>query len=406
MEKLVVFRDRQELDPADLNGIQEITRASIDRLVREAITDETRYAGLQVTSTSATAISVAAGAFVTEGRIYGVVGPVPLNLYEYLPVQYKRYIAIIASGLDNVADQIEERDFLVDADSDVVEPQAVPMRTIRQGSVSQVVGTANIDPQLPALPPGGVLVARILLGTAGIESVVMEEATRLPSLRRHAEKLVELDNFRQRAEPQIGAIITQMSALSATTENKADKVDLLNAMVDLARVKEANNLPDTYSAYASDDFSDATETDSASAAGHTIVNNVLGFASTVEAKNLQLLNPTDPLVRRYDTDWITPANDYELLFEVPGSNGDLAASSYQTQGVVTAPRGRADNSDAGPRKDAVIGTFASAAAAKKGLQTLARNNGAEIYMGHRIETRTVKQPGGGYATQYVVVLKA
>lgn len=389
MEKQVVFRDRQELDPADLNGIQEIVRASLDRIVKEAVTDEARYAGLAVTSTSVTAISVAAGAFVTGGQVYGVDGPVPFNLYENLPVQYKRYIAIVASGQDNVDDQVEERDFLIDADSDDVEPQAVAMRKLRQGSVSRVVGTPNIDPQIPTLPPNSVLVASILFGTTGIESIVMEESTKLPSLKKHGEQLIELENFRKRAEPQIGALTTQMSVLFETTNGKANRADLIEALVDLARVKEASNLPDSYSAYASDDFATDDETDETSAAGHTLANGTLGFESTTAQKNLQLLNPTDPLVRRWDTDWITPAHDYETLLEVPGSNGDLSASSYQTQGVVT-------NTKSSSSKQVTVGTYTSVAAAKAALTKSYGTNSGSI-----ISETKVKQADGSYKTQYV-----
>lgn len=388
MEKQVVFRDRQELDPADLNGIQEIVRASLDRIVKEAVTDEARYAGLATTATSATAISVAAGAFVTGGKVYYVDGPVPFNLYENLPVQYKRYIAIVASGEDDVNDQVEERDFLIDADSDQVEPQAVPMRKLRQGSLTKVVGTPNIDPQLPTLPPNSVLVARILFGTTQVESIVMEESTKLPSLKKHGEQLIELENFRKRAEPQIGALTTQMSVLFETTNGKANRGDLIEALVDLARVKEAANLPDSYSAYASDDFATDDETDPSSTAGHTLANGALGFESTTAQKNLQLLNPTDPLVRRWDTDWITPAHEYEILLEVPGSNGDLSASSYQTQGVVTEVKSSGS-------KQTTVGTYTSIAAAKAALIKGGGTSGTIIS-----ETK-VKQADGSYKTQYV-----
>lgn len=389
MEKQVVFRDRQELDPADLNGIQEIVRASLDRIVKEAVTDEARYAGCAVTATSATGISAAEGVFITGGKAYGISGPVPFNLYENLPVQYKRYIVIVASGQDNVDDQVEERDFLIDADSDEVEPQAVPMRKLRQGSLTKVVGTPNIDPQLPTLPPNSVLVASILLGTTGIDSIVMEESTKLPSLKKHGEQLIELENFRKRAEPQIGALTTQMSVLFETTNDKANRADLIEALVDLARVKEASNLPDSYSAYASDDFATDDETDASSSAGHTLANGALGFESTTALKNLQLLNPTDPLVRRWDTDWITPAHDYETLLEVPGSNGDLSASSYQTQGVVTTTKSSGS-------KEVLVGSFTSVAAAKAALVKGYGTNAGSI-----ISETKVKQADGSYKTQYV-----
>lgn len=37
MESTVIFRDRQELQSADLNNMQDFARASIDHVVKDAI---------------------------------------------------------------------------------------------------------------------------------------------------------------------------------------------------------------------------------------------------------------------------------------------------------------------------------------------------------------------------------
>ncbi|PZP64495.1 MAG: hypothetical protein DI604_26880 [Delftia acidovorans] len=333
MEKLVVFRDRQELDPEDLNGIEEIARASIDRIVREAVTDEAKYVGLQTAATTVTSVSVGAGAFIVEGRVYGVTAPAPINLYENLPVSNRKIISIVAFGQDDVADRIEERDVLTDADSDEVEPQAVAMRLVRLGSVSKLVGTENVDPQPPTVPQGSILVATVLMGTAGIISVTMSEENRLPSLKRHGERLVDLDNFRKRAEPQIGALSTQLAALEQRTNDKVSRADFLPIKLDLARLKERVNLPDNYSEYGADRFDSDDETDPASAAGHTLLERSLGFKSSTVLRPMTLLNPTDPLVKRYDTNWIQPASTPVQMLEVPGSSGSVNMSSYQTQGA-------------------------------------------------------------------------
>lgn len=333
MEKLVVFRDRQELDPADFNGIEEIVRSSIDRIVREAVTNEAKYVGLQTAATTATSVTVDAGAFIADGRVYGVSAPAPINLYENLPVSNRRIISIVAFGQDDVADKIEERDFLIDADSDDVEPQAVPMRSVRLGNVSKLAGTENVDPQPPTVPQGSILVATVLMGTAGIISVIMAEENRLPSLKRHAERLIDLDNFRKRAEPQIGALSTQLAALEQRTNGKVSREDFLPIKLDLARIKERVNLPDNYSQYGADRFDSADETDPASAAGHTLLGRALGFKSSTVLRPLALLNPTDPLVKRYDTNWIQPASTPVQMMEVPGASGSVNMSSYQTQGA-------------------------------------------------------------------------
>ncbi|GHA13333.1 hypothetical protein GCM10007989_04910 [Devosia pacifica] len=335
MEQLVVFRDRQELDPADLNGIETIARTSLDRIVREAVTSDARYAGLQVAAATVTSVSVGPGAFFNEGRVYAVSEPAPINLYENLPINHRRYIAIVASGQDDVNDRVEERDFLIDADSDEVEPQAVPMRTVRLGGVSKVVGTENIDPQVPTIPPGAILVATVLMSTSGIQSVKMHEETRLPSLKRHAERLIDLDNFRKRAEPQIGALTTQLANIADRTEDKLDREELLPMQLDLARIKERVNLPDDYYDYGSDKFTDADETDPASASGHTIAGDGLGFASVTATRALSLLNPTDPKVKRYEADWIQPSYSPKVMLEVLGESGTITMSSYQTQGADT-----------------------------------------------------------------------
>lgn len=337
MEKLVLFRDRQELTPDDFNAIQSITRMSIDRLIASAVTDENKYVGLDTTAATVTSVNVAAGAYFKGGKVYAVPTITPFNLYENLPVEQKRYVSIVVTGLDDQADQVEERDFLVDADSNDVEPQAVAMRSIRLGTVSKLVGTESVDPQPAVVPSGAILVAKILMNTAGISVITMEESTKLPSLKKHAERLTDLDNFRGRAEHRIGGLTTQLAALADTTRTKADISTMIPVILDVARMKDLDGIPDDYYAYGADLFLDADETDSSTAATHTILDNGLTFESTVDNKALSLLVPADPLVKVYDTDWITPAQSQVLALEIPGQSGEITMSSYQSGSIDTQP---------------------------------------------------------------------
>jgi hypothetical protein len=57
MESTVLFRDRQELQSADLNNAQDFARASLDHVVRDAVEAGKGYVGFFATKTAATEVS-------------------------------------------------------------------------------------------------------------------------------------------------------------------------------------------------------------------------------------------------------------------------------------------------------------------------------------------------------------
>ena len=70
MEKQVVFRDRQELQSADLNNIQSYVAASLQHLTQDAVSTALHFTGGLVSAVSATEISVAALRFFNDGKVY------------------------------------------------------------------------------------------------------------------------------------------------------------------------------------------------------------------------------------------------------------------------------------------------------------------------------------------------
>lgn len=336
MEDLVLFRDRQELTPDDFNGLQDIVRRSIDRLISSAVTSENKYVGLNTAAQSANTIKVEPGAYFKGGRVYAVADETTLNLYENFPIEQKRYVLIVVTGTDDKPDQVEERDFLIDADSNDVEPQAVAMRSVRFGSVSKIAGTESVDPQAPVVPSGALLVATILLGSAGILSTTMSEENKLPSLKAHGEKITALESFKKITEPRLTAISSQIAALWEMANGKLNKADLVPVQRELARLKERVALPDGYYDYAADLFINDDETDAATAAGHTFTHGGVTFASTSALKNLQLLNPVEPNVLKFNTDWITPTQTSVPVLESGQFVGfSMTVSSFQTSSFVS-----------------------------------------------------------------------
>ena len=73
MQNMVIFRDNQELDSADLNNLQTYARASFDSLVSDAITGSTSYyAGFSVAKTAATQVTVQPGDLYVAGASYNL----------------------------------------------------------------------------------------------------------------------------------------------------------------------------------------------------------------------------------------------------------------------------------------------------------------------------------------------
>jgi len=61
MEKSVIYRDRQELQAADLNNTQAWGDEARRHLIGDAITSERLFTGLTVSGRSATELEVAVG---------------------------------------------------------------------------------------------------------------------------------------------------------------------------------------------------------------------------------------------------------------------------------------------------------------------------------------------------------
>jgi len=68
MERTVIYRDRQELQSADLNNMQDFARTSMDHIVRDAVESGKAYSGFSATKTAATEITLSAGRLYAGAR--------------------------------------------------------------------------------------------------------------------------------------------------------------------------------------------------------------------------------------------------------------------------------------------------------------------------------------------------
>ncbi|MFA8386865.1 MAG: hypothetical protein ACEPO2_14665 [Pelagibaca sp.] len=328
MQEKVIFRDRQEIQAKDLNNAQAFAADTIKAVVNDGLTDERRFTGFGVSSSSATDITVEAGRLYSEGQVYARKEATDFSLFTYLPVATKRVLALVVWGQTNEA-AVEPRDFLIDLTTGATEPQAVAMEERQAVQINVVAGVESADPVAPAVPDNTVIVALIVLDTTGVSDIQFQFGNQLPNTKDNQRDISELQSWRSRIGPQIEAVQTNIAALEEKTDGKVDRVQFIEAVGDLARLREAVGLPDDYSLFGSDAFFDDAETDAAAAGYDARVEQgaLFPFAASTQAP-LALFNPVDDRIVRSATDWVLPKYSEEAKITVTGFSGDLSVSQF------------------------------------------------------------------------------
>ncbi|WP_313473949.1 hypothetical protein [Stutzerimonas kunmingensis] len=337
MEKQVQFRDRQELQSADLNNIQTYTADSLQHLVQDAVTDDLAFTGGHVAAASATEITVSALRFYNDGRVYVSETPQTLNLFQYLPLVTQKCIAVVVWGQETDT-LTEPRDFLIDLTTGATQPQAVAMQRRNAAQINLLPGAESVDPQPPVIQSGALAIAYVYLTPTGIDRVVMQEAVRLPNLGNHAQRVSQLEGWKAQAEPRIGSIATDLSALASKTMDLAPRSAMYEMAADIGRLKAQLNLPETYSSYQSDVFYNADLTDPGHDGYTARVDMGLHFPFAAAAQApLALFNPYDAGLHRTAAGLVLPAFREVPKISTTGYAGDISISQYQVQSQELRP---------------------------------------------------------------------
>lgn len=332
MEKQVIFRDRQELQSADLNAVQTYTADSLQHLTQDAVTAGLAYTGGLVAAASATEITVASLRFYNDGKGYVSETGQTLNLFQYLPLVTKKLVALVVWGQETDTD-VEPRDFLLDLTTGATQPSAVAMQRLRAAQVNLLSGAESADPQPPVIQTGTLAIAYIYLTPTGIERIEMQTAARLPQLADHAQRVNVLEAWKGQAEPRITSIATDLAGLASKTEDKADRTSIVALANDIAALKEKLVVPSTAVAY-TPNYGDTTQSDGAGVGYSARVDDAILFDYAASATlNLALFNPIDPSVKVAANGLLLP--DYISVPRVAtaGYAGDVAISGYQVQAV-------------------------------------------------------------------------
>lgn len=341
MESTVIYRDRQELQSADLNSTQEFARASMDHIVRDAIEAGKGYSGFSATKTAATEVTMSSGRLYAGGAVYARNDDVIVDLFNVLPLVTRKRVAIVAFGQE-VETDVQPRDFLIDAQTGTTEPQSVAMESLRRAEVSIVAGTEGPDPSYPATDANVTVLAYVLLDTTGVISIEQWQATQLPNLRNVANRTTALENWRGQISGQVDTLRTDLSALADRLSVYATKTEIIELTERLEEIREEVYAPGAYIFYGTNHFLTEEGSNPAHPDFDAIVAEGIRFPETgSQTGELALLNPNNVYIQNTGG-FILPKYSSAVRLDLTGYSSEtrLAQYTFQTTEIRQLTRSR------------------------------------------------------------------
>jgi len=305
MEHRVLYRDNQELQAADFINQQDWAQKALDHIVDDAINSEMAYAGFTMSKVAQTQIQTSPGRLYNAGAVYARDENVVMDLFNDLPVTTKRQFAIVCWG-QTVQEDIQPRDFVIDADTGQAEPQSVAMEETRYCNVNYVRGIESADPQPPSIDANVLLIGYVTCDPTGIISFTQNLDTQIDNLALVAGAVNALNSWRSIITGIIDTLRTDLANLAKQLLNYTLLSDF-QKLVDLVNlIYKRVFQPGVYIYYGTDNYLDTTQ----SAVGTTldgayaaIINEGLHFpgGGSGWTGSLQLSNPTEPTIQAFDT---------------------------------------------------------------------------------------------------------
>ena len=335
MQREVIFRDRQELQPADLNSVQEFAREQFDNLIADAVGDGLYYTGFQCEQTNTWELTVDPGRFYLNGKTHRRSTASVFDLFSVRPLSQKKVVAITGWG-QTIETDIQARDFLIDVDSGFTEPQSVAMQRLRSAELDRIASSEAAQPQAPQYPPNNVLIALVTIGTGGIETIAMQEDNLLPQVARNLIEILEMIRWRTETGTTIDRLKTDLFTLARAQNNYTPLSEFADLREQLATVRQIAE-----SAYARstafqlefiEHFLDERSSDTAAAGYAALVDNGLRFPQETETQSggLSLLVPNDPKVTVVDGLLAPKSQAKSAVDNSRGFLGSVSLLSYTT----------------------------------------------------------------------------
>jgi hypothetical protein len=299
-EQSVIFRDNQELQANDLNNMQGWIGQSLDHVVLDTIEPSMSYSGFTISKVAPTQINVAPGRLYSAGQVYARNEVVTLDFYNALPVTQKKQIAVVCWG-SSITQDIQPRDFIIDADTGQSQPQSVAMTNTRYCNVDFVPGVEGPSPQFPTIDATDLLIGYVLCDPTGVVSFQQSTDNIVDNIRDLAQRMLAVETFEATVAGQVAILTTALAALANQLKNYVLLTDYQKLVTLVNQIWDLIHQPSAYIWYGTDNFLDASlslTSGNVDGAYNAVVDEGLRFpgsnSDATVTSTLQLLNPTDP----------------------------------------------------------------------------------------------------------------
>jgi len=331
MEKRIRLEDNMKGDAQDIVDLQDFAQKRDDHIVNDGIEPGTKYWGFGITKTSVTAIEVAPGRLYVSGPAYAREETVPIDLFAQLPLATKRIVAIVSHG-EEKTNRVIQRSYMKNAQTRETEPKSVPIELIRYANVQAIGGVESATPQPPALDASYCVLGYITLDAAGITEWGNYEPNRLKSVADSITRVVELEGWRQKAGTRIDTLATDMAGLASTASRSADDSMLENAIFDIARLREAIDLPALYNNYGAEAFAHYGDSDTARSGFDAEISEGLSFPAAAEdVAQIALFNQFEAAVKTFGSGLVIPAHTHEVRVQSTGFSSSASLTEFGVQ---------------------------------------------------------------------------
>ena len=342
MERRLQIQDFQKVSREDFTSLSEFPRESFDDLIGKLLIPDKAYAGFTVAESGVAEVTVGPGRLLYNGAMYlnDTEGGTVLSLLAMLPTATRRWVALAAWG-EEVQAETEPRTFLTDVVTRATQARVVSTEIRRWANIATIAGTEGPDPAKPISAENYSIFAYVLLDTAGIVEIEMNELELVPTLREADNRLNENDAWRAKVGNRLDTLASDLAGLAARLFGMARQDFVLDVVRDLSRVKETLNLPDDYEAWGSDHFVTTDESDLLHVDYLAEVEEGLHFPpAAVSTAQIALLNQFDANQLTAEN-FMLPVYDELPRIAVLGKDSEQAVSQYPFQTQTTVKRHKA-----------------------------------------------------------------
>jgi hypothetical protein len=331
MERTVSFRDRQELQGADLSNIGAFGRAALDHVVADGISDLNGWVDFTAARSGVAELTIGPGRIYVGGAVYVAEASTVFDLLAELPSINRKWAAIVGFGT-TIDTDVQPRDFLINPTTGATEPQAVAMENLRLANINLVAGVAAAQPVKPIVPTANVVIAWVLLAPNDIENVTLEAVNRVPQVLREKLRNDAMEEWRNLIGPRVDSLASDLAKLQALLSQMGDARLVSSLAVDVARLKELGEIDAEASDYDADRFLDTNESATTDVNFLAKVEEGVRFSdAAAQMTDIEVFNPLNPDVVIASSGFMLPKYAEQKRFSVGPFAEAHSISQYQYQ---------------------------------------------------------------------------